>query len=166
MDKDFEKEYKRLGETEATKWQMMEYSWAIKALAEGLTERSVWRQFSKIEDTLRYLNEFRGHFTKNPELNGKEADFASNLHTYMRKVMDSPLSVILYRMIAENRGTPVWWSFVKGLVSSKNNFKEAINKANLQYNTDKTTDNLIMYQALRIWEDQNFSDAIKWLKGT
>lgn len=96
-----EKEYERLTKTEATKGQMMEYGWAIKELAEGLSAHSVWDMFRHVEAAQRYLAEFKGNFTKTPELNEKEAEIASGLHTYMRKGMDSSLSCILYRMISE-----------------------------------------------------------------
>jgi hypothetical protein len=151
MNKDLEKEYERLNKTEATRYQLMEYSWAIKALAEGLTAHNVWEMFRQVETAQRYLSEFKGHFTKNPELNEAECEMASGLHTYMRKGMDSPLSVMLYRMIAENRGTPVWYAFVKGLVANKRNYSAAINAAAVQNELDKSTDNLLMYEALCMW---------------
>lgn len=162
MNKDFEKEYERLSKTEATKYQTMEYGWAIKELAEGLSAHSVWEMFRHVETAQRYLTEFKGHFTKNPELNEKEAEIASGLHTYMRKGMDSPLSVMLYRMVAESRGTPVWWAFVKGLVANKNNYREAIRVADAQCDIDNTTDNTLMLQALRMWEDE-WLDPQDWI---
>ncbi len=162
MNKDVEKEYERLNKTEATRWQMMEYDWAIKALAEGLSARSVWEQFRSIETAQRYLSEFRGHFTKNPELNEKEANLAMGLHTYMRKGMDSNLSCILYRMVAENRGTPVWFAFVKGLAANKNNYHAALNAAHNQSDLDKSTDNLLMYHALAMWENE-WLDPQDWV---
>lgn len=169
MNRELEAEYKRLNETEATRWQMMEYSWALKALAEGLSARSVWEQFRNIETCQRYLSEFKGHFTKNPELNEEEANLSAGLHTYMRKGMDSNLSCILYRLIADNRGLPVWYAFVKGLVANKklkNPFNAALHAADGQRDIDKTADNALMYHSLAMWgEYEDFPSALKWLKG-
>lgn len=162
MNKELDKEYERLNKTEPTRWQMMEYSWAIKALSEGLTAHSVWDMFRHVETAQRYLSEFKGHFTKNPELNEAEANIAQGLHTYMRKGMDSALSCILYRMVAENRGTPVWFAFVKGLVANKNNYRAAIRAADTQNDLDKTTDNLLMLKALEMWE-QEWLDPQDWV---
>jgi hypothetical protein len=162
MNKELEKEYERLNKTEATRWQMMEYSWAIKALAEGLSARSVWEQFRNIEQAQRYLTEFRSHFTKAPELNEKEANLAMGLHTYMRKGMDSNLSCMLYRMVAEGRGVGVWYAFVKGLAANKNNYQAAIREAHNQQNLDKSTDNQLMYHALCMWENE-WLDPQDWV---
>lgn len=162
MNKELEAEYNRLNKTEATKWQLMEYSWAIKALAEGLTAHSVWDMFRHVETAQRYLSEFKGHFTKNPELNEKEADLARGLHTYMRKGMDSSLSCMLYRMVDENRGTPVWFAFVKALAANKNSYRAAIAAADAQCDMDKTTDNVLMYHALCMWENE-WLDPQDWV---
>jgi hypothetical protein len=114
MNKELAAEHDRLTKTEATKWQMMEYSWAIKALAEGLTGNNVWDQFRHIETAQRYLSEFKGHFTKNLKLSEEEANLARGLHTYMRKGMDSDLSCILYNLISESRGLPRLVCFCQG----------------------------------------------------
>lgn len=165
MNKDFEKEYERLCKIEPTKCQIMDYGWAIRELAEGLSDHSVWDMLRHVETAQRYLTEFKGHFTKNPELNEAEAYIASGLHTYMRKGMDSSLSCILYSMIAENRGLPVWYAFVKGLVANKNNYYAAIAAADVQHDLDKTTDNLLMLKALEMWGDKwlDPQDWITWV---
>ena len=162
MNKDIEREYERLNKTEATKGQMMEYGWAIKELAEGLSAHSVWDMFRHVEAAQRYLTEFKGNFTQTPKLNEAEANIASGLHTYMRKGMDSSLSCILYRMISENRGLPVWYAFVKGLVANKNSYQAAIHAADAQHDMDKTTDNLLMLKALEMWGDE-WLDPQDWI---
>jgi hypothetical protein len=156
MSKELDKEYEKLNKTEPTRSQCLEYSWALKALAEGLTERSVWHMFRHIDQALRYLTEFRGHFVQTPKLNEKEAAVSANLHTYMRKGMDGPLSVMMYRMIAENRGKPVWFAFCKALAKDikKMNYREAFKAAHLPLELDGSTDNILMLSLLQMWEEE------------
>lgn len=163
MNKDFEKQYEKLNSTEATKHQLLELSFAIKELAEALSEHSVWSMFRHITLSQRYLSEFKGHFVETPKLTENEGNFAGALHTYMRKGMDCPLGTMLYRMISEDRGTPVWYAFVKGLVTNKRSYPLAYQAADHQYRLDETTDNLLMLNALAIWGDQNFPDALDWV---
>jgi|ERR1035441_83331 hypothetical protein len=162
MNRELEKIYETLNKTEPTRDQMLEYSWAIKELSEGLTSHSVWDMFRHVETAQRHLTEFKGHFIETPKLDENEGNLAGALHTYMRKGMDSPLSVMLYRMIAEDRGTPVWYAFVKGLAANKRSYREAIQAADAGWEVNKTTDNLLMLECLRIWGDQNFADAMAW----
>lgn len=82
----------------------------------------------------------------------------------MRKCMDCPLGTTLYRMIAENRGLPVWYAFVKSLVANKRNYRDALQDASHQFELDKTTDNLLMLNALQMWDDYDFPDAHDWLQ--
>lgn len=145
--------YERLNKTEPTRRQMLEYDWAIKELAEGLTGRSVWEIQHHVQQAERRLTEWKSNFLEVPKLNEKEADMASSLHTYMRKYMDGPLSCMMYRMVAEGRGASVWFAFVKGLVSFKMRYREGINAAHNQYDLDQTTDNALMYYMLEMWEE-------------
>jgi hypothetical protein len=164
MNKDFEKTYEKLNKTDPTRWQMMEYGWAIRELSEGLSAHNVWDMFRHVESAQRYLSEFKGHFIETPKMDEKEAALASCMHTYMRKGMDSPLSVMLYRMISEDRGTPVWYAFVKGLAANNRFYGKAIQAANAEWEVNETTDNLFMLECLRMWKDQDFDDVLKWLK--
>lgn len=162
MSKD--QEYERLHNTEPARRQMFEYCWAIKELSEGLTERNVWDMFRHIETAQRHLDEFRGNFIKTPVLTDDECEIASALHTYMRKSMDCPLGTILYRLIDENRGLPIWYSFIKGLHANNRRYQAGITAADNEYNLNRTTDNLLMLEALRMWEDYDFTDAYDWIK--
>jgi hypothetical protein len=162
-----DEQYERLNKLEPTRRQLFEYGWALKELAEGLTSHGVWDMFRHIDQAQRYLTEFRSHFVKTDELTEKEANFSAGLHTYMRKCMDSHLGTMLYSMISEGRGKAIWYAFIKGLIIYKKHFDSAMMRANMAYETDKSTDNLFMLKALAMWgEQENFNDAIEWLKGS
>ena len=160
-----DKLFTELREKELTRPQVLELGWALKELAEAMTERSAWDTLRHVSQAERYITEFRGNLIPVPELTKAEANLSASLHTYMRKGMDSHLSIMLYRMVSENRGIAVWYGFVKGLAANKNDFRDAINAADAVYHGTDTTDNLLMLQALWMWED-DFKYALDWLKGT
>ena len=160
--------YKQLHEKEPTRYEMLEFGWALRELAEGSTARNLWECLHHVTKAERYLAEFRGKMIPTPDLNEAEANIAINLHTYMRKCMDCPLGTILYRLIAENKGLPVWYAFVKSVakdINPKWAYRNAIQAAEGMYRTgNDNTDNLLMLSALRMWED-DFANALEWMKG-
>lgn len=171
MNKEFEALYKTLNEKEPTRYEMLEYGWAIKELAEGITARSVWEALRHIDQAERYLAKFRGNMIPASELTEAEAGWARAFHTYMRKGMDCPLGTILYRLIAENKGLPVWYAFLKGVAanskmkSTKHIYGIAIKTAEDTYHLgQEETDNLLMLSCLRMWED-DFDNAVSWVRG-
>ena len=162
--------YKTLHEKEPTRYEMLEYGWALKELAEGVTGRSLWDVLRHVSNAERYLAEFRGKMIPTPDLDTGEANIAIALHTYMRKGMDSPLGVILYRLISENKGLPVWYAFVKAinansnLKNKKHIYQIAIRNAEGVYRTgNDNTDNLLMLSALQMW-GEDFNDFFDWGK--
>src|SRR3974390_547267 len=64
----------------------------------------------KIRRGISHLNQFLNEVCPVPELNEKEAELARNLHTYMRKYMDSSFSCMIYQMIDDSLGIGVWYS--------------------------------------------------------
>lgn len=162
--------YKKLNEKEPTRYEMLEYGWALKELAEGVTGRSLWEIMRHVDAAERYLSEFRGKMIPTPDLTDAEAELSAGFHTYMRKCMDCPLGTILYRLIAENKGLPIWYAFVKSIAGSKDRMKNRIYHTALKVAEDtyhlgnQNTDGLLMVSALRMWED-DFNHAITWVKG-
>jgi hypothetical protein len=163
--------YKQLHEKEPTRYEMLEYGWALKELAEGTTARSLWEMLRHVSQAERYLAEFRGKMVPTPDLDNGEANIAIAFHTYMRKGMDCPLGTVLYRLIAENKGLPVWYAFVKAvnanskLKNKKHIYQIAIRDAEGVYRTgNDNTDSLLMLSALRMWED-DFENALEQIKG-
>src|SRR5512137_1022149 len=115
MSKATEDLYKKLNDKEPSRYDMLEYGWALKELAEGMTGRNLWEVIRHLDTAERYLKEFRGKMIPTPDLSSKEADLAAGFHTYMRKGMDCPLGTMLYHLIATNQGTPVWFAFVQSI---------------------------------------------------
>jgi hypothetical protein len=141
---------------------MMSYCSAIQELSHGLTTYNLLNIMRDIESAQRYLTEFRNQFVEAPTLTEAEVELSCNLHSYMRKCMDSDLGVMLYTMISESRGKPIWNSFVKGLVDGDMGFMEAIERAQITYQSDQITDNLLMLKSLRMWKD-DFHLVVQWL---
>lgn len=142
-------------------------AWAIQDLSKALTERRALYSMNSVTQAIRHLNEFLGEVSPVPTLTETEANVARALHTYMRKYMDGPLSGILYRLIADNRGLPIWYGFIKGLVAEKGNFREAMEHAD-KVNRDghDTTDDLLMESALRLWKDDFIKNGVwKYING-
>lgn len=162
--------YKKLNETEPTRYEMLEYGWALKELAEGVTGRSLWEVLRHVTQAERYLSEFRGKMVPAPDLTEREANLSSAFHTYMRKGMDCPLGTMLYRLIAESKGTPVWYAFVKSVAGNEDKMKNRIYHTAIKAAEDTyrlgndNTDNLLMLSALRMWEE-DFNTALDWVKG-
>lgn len=165
MTKDFDKFCEILSNTKPTQTQMLDYGLAIRELADGLAQNDVWSIFRNVENALYYLERFRGHFVKVPTLTKKQGILARRLHTYIRKCMDNHFGYILNEMITANRGIAVWYAFIKGLDSNKNNYHKAIDEADNAYELNKITDNRIMLGLLQMWKKENFADAIEWLNG-
>jgi hypothetical protein len=141
-------------DTEIKPHQKDELAWAIKELAEAMTERYLQRVMCHSKNALHYIHEFYGMVAPAPELTENEAEHCRALHTYMRKGMDGPLSVLLYRLIDESRGTAIWYSFVKSLVANKGNYREAFNDASKErHNGHDTTDDVLMLAAIEMWKD-------------
>lgn len=159
-----ESQYELLNKKELTRYETLELTWAIGKLAEALSARSAWNALNNVQAAQRDISTFVGKIVPLPKLTTKEANISSALHTYMRKGMDSHLSVMLYRMISENRGIAVWYAFIKGLAANKLNFREGMEAACNASDIDGTTDNLLMKSALWMWEE-DFPNALEWMKG-
>lgn len=162
--------YKKLSEKEPTRWEMLEYGFALKELAEGVTARSVWEALRHVDAAERHLSEFRGNMVPTLEITEAEANWSASLHTYMRKGMDCPLGTMLYRLIAESKGRPVWFAFVKAVMANskmknkKHIYSIAIRAAKDTYHLgNDNTDSLLMVSALSMWED-DFENAFRWVK--
>lgn len=112
------------------------------------------------------ISAFLGDAEPSPLLTEDEAELSSTLYTYLRKYEDTKLSVILYRMISENRGKAVWIAFVKALVEhkkSKLRIREAISSAAMAAD-NMPTDFTIMECALCIWNEQGgIKQALAWV---
>lgn len=160
----FENQYEDLNKKELTRYEIMELSWAIGKLAEALNDHSTWQALQHVQSAQRDLTAFVGKIVPLPKLNAKEGNLSRALHTYMRKGMDSHLSVMLYRMIAENRGMAVWYAFIKGLSANKLDFRVGMEAACMAAGADGNTDNLLMKSALWMWKE-DFRNALEWMKG-
>jgi len=162
--------YVALREKELTRYQLLELTRAMRELAEGMGEHFAWDTLRHTTNAIRYINEFRGNILPTPKLTDEEANLSANLHTYMRKGMDCPLGTMLYCLISENRGTSIWYAFVKALVSCTDThpirlYAFAVSKAEEMYKAaNNTTDDLFMLSTLRLWED-DFPNAMTWVKG-
>lgn len=164
--------YDELNSRELTRGETNELCWALKELSEALTERSAWGTLRHTDAALRYINEFIGNLVPLTNLTEKDADFCRSMHTYMRKGMDGPLSVILYRLISDSKGTPIWYAFAKEAVNSLEKgmkyqyaYRNAIAAAeNERDNGRNSTDDILMLESLRLWED-DFVQAVGWIKG-
>lgn len=173
MSNKFDELYKKLHKQEPTWREMLEYGWALKELADGVTDRNLWEVMNHVSKAERYLSEFRGKVILTPELTEQEANLSAALHTYMRKGMDCPLGTMLYHLICENKGTSVWYAFVKGVHSQRqqkncrphwaynNGIKEALNTYHLG---NDTSDNLMMLSVLQMW-NEDFPNALSWATG-
>lgn len=163
--------YKQLHEKQLTRHDLMEVTWAIKELAESIGSHNAWDALRYTTNALRYINEFRGNLVPTIDLGEADANIAIGLHTYMRKGMDCPLGTMLYQLIAESRGTNVWYAFVKGVGTGKATYKDAkrvfqhaIHEAEGIYRTaNDSTDDLFMLSALRMWEE-DFPNALEYFK--
>jgi len=138
--------------------EVFEINWAIQKLAEGMNSRSAWTTLHHVQLAQKSLTEFSNSLVPIPNLSTKEESISNSLHTYLRKGTDSHLSVILYRMVSENRGIQVWTSFIKGLVQNKMDFHDGMKQACEITSVNNNTDNLLMLSALWMWE-KDFPEA-------
>lgn len=138
--------------------QAIEY--LSKAVATSIMRDSTFDVQRDVNQAMGMMNEYLGSVRPAPEINEDEAEVARNLHAYTRKVMDDSLSIILYRMITEDRSRRVWLSFVKTIARSKD-YRAALRAAK-QAAEDGTTDDLIMCSALEMWEE-DFHYAMEWI---
>lgn len=143
-------------------WQQTLLGSALSALGEAISETARNQDIAihKVGSCIRQLNEFLGSCRPSPNLNQREATIAASLHTYMRKCMDDSLSVILYRMIDEDRAQRVWFSFIRELIKTKK-YETALTKAK-EASDNGTSDDYIMLAALEMWED-DFAAAMEWI---
>lgn len=151
-------------ETKLEHGQTYDIAWALQELGKALAETRTRYAMNHVTSAIRNLNEFLGTVSPVPKITEAEGNISIGLHTYMRKCMDGPLSVILYRLISENRGLCVWYSFVKGLNENNGRFHDAIEYAYRIVHDEghNTSDDLFMEASLRLWEDE-FSSAWKWI---
>lgn len=115
----------------------------------------------KVNDALRYINKFNASVVPLVVLTEQEAEFSRNAHTYMRKFWDSPLATLLYRLISDDIGINVWYSFVKGAVANKFNLMEANEVAEEAYRDMETPDNLYMSCALGMWPEEDWGAMVE-----
>ena len=165
-----EKDFEALRNKQLTRGELMYLTSAIEEVAKAISGHSAWDSLRYVRNTIRHLNEFRGAIVPLAELTEEEAEMSRALHTYMRKGMDCDLSVMMHRLIDENRGTPIWYAFVKGVTSNKINpkwcYREGIRAAEETYAVGSdTTDDLFMLNTLKIWGKEDFESALDWLKG-
>jgi hypothetical protein len=145
-----------------TAWETSLLGLAVQSMGEAVGARNSREAGWKITQAIKWANEFLGSLRPTPNLTEAEGGVSSALHTYMRKGMDSPLSVILYRMITEDRANGVWFEFVKELAHS-HNYREAKLKAHVAAEENGTTDDYIMSAALELWGAE-FEDVLwRWV---
>jgi hypothetical protein len=149
-----------------TEWQRQSLGFALEAFGKAMSHRDDQGKYivSDINKTIRLLNEFVYDVYPAPTLTEEEASLSSCLHTYQRKYMDNYLSIMLYRLISENRGKNVWYSFIKSVIKNKYNVKQALREAREIASDLNTTDDSLMYGCLEIWNDDGLEDAIKEIK--
>ncbi len=141
-----------------------ELSYALHYLAESYTKRDDWEVKSNAERALICLTTFINDLVPAPELNEYEGEVASSIHTYLRKYDDTPRGTMLYTYIKRSKGWGVWTSFVKGLVASRFDLRDALNEAqDYQHNND-TPDNLDMRLLLQMWTPSDFKAMMSTFK--
>lgn len=144
-----------------TTHELSDLGYAVKNLGEA---------FFHAPDRMRVVNlarqaanniaAFLGAQQQGERLTDKECEWSRGLHTCLRKYDDSPVSCILYKMIAENRADPVWREFIHVLVKTKN-IREALDASD-RVSDDGPTDWMIFQQSLRIWnEGKGMKSAVK-----
>ncbi len=133
--------------------QTYHLAYAVQELGRALGERYTLSAINHAEQAIRNISEFIGDVAPTPELTEVEGEVARNLHTYMRKYMDGPLSCILYRLISDSKGLAIWYAFVKGLVQSNGNYQKAMVSVDEMSQEHGDTDSLLMESSLRLWED-------------
>jgi hypothetical protein len=141
-------------EIKITEWARQSVGYAIGALGEAVSSRTddKYSFLHNIQKAQRNISEVFGEIFPLPELTEDEANLSSALHTYMRKNMDGKLSVVLYRLISENRGLNTWYSFIKGVNGMKNKlFRIGLERAEYTAQEIGTTDELFMSAALYLW---------------
>ena len=144
-------------------------SWAIKSLAECFGyEKRGWEVIQKAKAAHDYISEFLGRANPFPDLTEEEVEVCRDLHTFLRKYDDSDLSVILYRMIQEDRAKAVWYAFCKEInrgIKEKDKFiiERSLEAARL-ISDSMPTDYIIFDSVLRLWAKGGLPQAIKWLK--
>ena len=138
-----------------------------RALATPFKEESIRESLG----ALASINEFLGGANAKETLNRKESEWSSAMHTHFRKYMDGHLSVILYRMISENRGEDVWRSFIKAVakgckdkIKAEMVFRNAKDEARRMCNEINSTENVIMEAALNLLSKEEFVNMFDMIK--
>ena len=168
MNKESEDKFEALRHRDLTRGELMHLTSAIEQLAKAISGHSTWDSLRCVRNTFRDLEEFRGAVLPVPDLTADEANMSAALHTYMRKGMDCDLGTMLHRLISENRGTRIWYAFVKAVnandLKRKFAYRNAIQAAEDAYHVGSdTTDDLLMLSVLRMWKD-DFDNALTWAK--
>lgn len=171
---------KDLHDRELTRYETLELGWSMRELSEAFTSRTGWETLNHANKALSYINEFIGKIVPTPDLTEEDGNLAMALHTYMRKGMDCPLGTLLYNLISENKGLPIWYAFCKEVVSCEKQLKEknrkmtaenaasihrrAIHVAEGIYRSGRSSSgDLFMLSALQMWET-DFPNAIDWVR--
>jgi hypothetical protein len=131
-----------------------------------LTDHNWLRRLQRVAKAESHLSVFRSKANSTPPFSSDEASLSANLHTYMRKGMNDPLGTLLYRLIAEDRGKPVWYAFIKGIANSHNSsaYKDGIKAAQEEcLMGNYGTDSVLMLSALELWET-DFENAWDWAR--
>lgn len=126
----------------------------------------------KISTAEKYLKSALERYTNRDAVWKNDCSWLSgNLHTFLRKYDDSPVSVLLYRRINENPNNICWKTFVETLHSYLLNPEERKVKSKIIYNRcmsevkklDFSCSDLEyeMYYLLKIWEEGAIH-AIEW----
>lgn len=137
---------------------------ALKNLGEAVSiqqnrQESGARMATAISSANNNLTEFLNNINTIPPLTEREANISASLHTFMRKGMDDPLSIILYHMIAQGRGVSMWHTFVKNVTGKNGNLDfHRGERAMEQEDTLGFFDNIVMRQCIHAFKD-GFNDA-------
>lgn len=145
-------------EKQITRHQLIDLCIAQKSLAEAIMARDADQAAYSAKSAASNISSFLGSLQERDELNPEQANMAYALHTWLRKYGDSPVSCILWKMIHENRATPVWIKFVKTIVATKN-ANDAMSEAHLVAD-EGPTDWMIFHMSLKIWGAKDISKAV------
>lgn len=143
--------------------QRMALGWAIESLGKACF--CPWNNevINNVKRARQNIDKFLGEVIPVPTFDEKTAELSANIHIFLRKACDGPLSVILYRMISENRGMVIWLSFCKHLLKNKMNFNDSLNDMLKETDNFDSTDEIIMKKSIELFED-DFKYFKEWNK--
>lgn len=140
--------------TENANWELC---WALQALSKGLTSYNAYELLNELARAQTSISNCIAELSEKVQLTPEEAEFSSNLHTFLRKYCDDDLTSLIYIYVQQSKGQNIWFNFIKILFETKNPNKA---KKQLLDFPKNSLDEKTLFYLINNWENESIQEFL------